>query len=90
MLHFGDLDPNRVRIVRHLRELAPGLTWVVPEFWEEAVEARGLVRAWPADLDLSGEPALVQRLAAAGRWLEQEVLALDPRLREALEALVGR
>ncbi|MEZ6188718.1 MAG: DUF2220 family protein [Planctomycetota bacterium] len=90
VLHFGDLDPNGVRIVRHLRELAPGLTWVVPEFWEEDVEARGLVRAWPADLDLSGEPALVQRLAAAGRWLEQEVLALDPRLREALEGLVGR
>ena len=30
-------------------------------------------------------PALVRQLAARGQWLEQEVVALDPRLAAALE-----
>ncbi len=33
--HFGDLDPNGVRIMRHLRQFRPDLCWFVPDFWRE-------------------------------------------------------
>lgn len=89
VVHFGDLDPNGVRIVQHLRALCPSLIWAVPELWAEHLPARALARAWPADLDLTGAPALVRELAARGLWLEQELLALDPRLEGALAALVS-
>jgi hypothetical protein len=88
VVHFGDLDPNGVRIVRHLRQLCPSLVWAVPEFWAEHVPGRALTRPWPDDLDLSQAPALVRELATRGLWLEQELLALDPRLEPALAALV--
>ena len=89
VVHFGDLDPNGVRIVAHLQEQRPDLVWAVPEFWEEYFENRGLRKTWPPDLDLSGAPALVRRLAKEGIWLEQEVLALDARLTMYLEGLIG-
>lgn len=88
VVHFGDLDPNGVRIVRHLRELCPALIWAVPGFWAEHVPGRALPRPWPDDLDLSDAPPLVRDLASRGLWLEQELLALDPRLEGALAALV--
>ena len=61
----------------------------LPDFWENCWEGRGPKKAWPQSLDASSEPPLVKRLAAEGRWLEQEVLALDARLRRALAALGG-
>lgn len=88
VVHFGDLDPNGVRIVRHLRALCPALRWAVPDFWAEHVPGRALARPWPDDLDVSRDPPLVRDLAARGLWLEQELLALDPRLEPALAALV--
>lgn len=84
VVHFGDLDPNGVRIVRHLLAVRPDLRWAVPGFWSEHVEARALRRTWPEDLDLTDAPALVRDLAARGLWLEQEIIALDPRLTGAL------
>jgi hypothetical protein len=89
VVHFGDLDPNGVRIVAHLQVLRPDLVWAVPEFWAEQIELRGLRRDWPRGLDLSDAPALVQRLAAEGIWLEQEALALDPRVPGYLETLIA-
>lgn len=88
VVHFGDLDPNGVRIVRHLRALCPALRWAVPDLWAEHVPGRALAQPWPDDLDLHDAPALVRDLAARGLWLEQELLALDPRLEGALAALV--
>jgi len=87
VVHFGDLDPNGVRIVQHLRGLRPDLRWFVPEFWGELVDAKGLAGAWPEDLDLRATPMLVRKLASRGLWLEQEPLAVDPRTSAALEAL---
>ncbi|HRE89225.1 MAG TPA: DUF2220 family protein [Myxococcota bacterium] len=86
-LHFGDLDPAGVRIYRHLREVSPGLQWFVPDFASALVDRHGLPLAWPDDLDLSdeGTPELVRELARRGLWLEQEVLAIDPRIQSALE-----
>jgi hypothetical protein len=86
VVHFGDLDPAGVRIYRHLLRLHPGLRWVVPDFWAEHIEKRALPGEWPDDLDLGGAPALVRELASRSLWLEQELVALDPRLRAALEA----
>lgn len=89
VVHFGDLDPNGVRIVAHLQFLRPDLLWAVPDFWEEQLSLRGLRCDWPSDLDLAAAPALVQRLAREGIWLEQEALALDPRVLGYLEELIG-
>ncbi|GMU22530.1 MAG: hypothetical protein AMXMBFR13_26160 [Phycisphaerae bacterium] len=82
--HFGDLDPNGVRIMRHLREVRSDLRWVVPDFWGEYVPKAALRAAWPDGFDLVGVPDLVMLLASSGMWLEQEVIVLDPRLPAAL------
>lgn len=89
VVHFGDLDPNGVRIVAHLQTLRSDLIWAVPPFWEEQVALRRQKKDWPHELDLQGAPALVQRLAADGVWLEQEALALDPRLTGYLEGVLA-
>lgn len=89
VVHFGDLDPNGVRIVFHLRERRPDLRWFVPSFWSEYVERRGQHAPWPPDLDLRETPPLVHDLASRGIWLEQEPIVLDERIVPALELLVG-
>jgi hypothetical protein len=90
LIHFGDLDPNGVRILRHLRALRSDLRWFVPEFWTELVETKGLPGVWPEDLELGQAPALVRELASRGLWLEQEPVAVDARTPSALEALLER
>ncbi len=88
IVHFGDLDPNGVRIFQALRDRRPDIRWFVPTFWREFVERYGLPGLWPK-MDLAFAPALVRELARQGRWLEQETIVLDPRLGEALELSVG-
>jgi hypothetical protein len=91
MMRFGDVDPNGVRIYLHLREQVPDLRWLVPVFWRELVPLHGQAREWPEALELSWAPALVRELSAAGVWLEQERLVLDPRFEGAMRAcLAGR
>jgi hypothetical protein len=87
IIHFGDLDPNGVRIVRHLQQMRSDLVWAVPGFWCEYVEKKALLGEWPNDLQLADAPELVRDLARRGLWLEQETITLDPRLGGALEAL---
>ena len=86
VVHFGDVDPNGVRIMLHLRRRAPNLKWFLPEFWFELADAYGIRTKWPRDLDLDFAPAQVRELAARGLWLEQERIVLDPRMSDALEA----
>lgn len=88
LVHFGDVDPNGVRILLHLRQRAPGLLWFLPDFWFELADTAGLEATWPPDLDLAFAPATVRKLAARGLWLEQERIVLDPRMAEALEAIL--
>jgi hypothetical protein len=88
VVHFGDLDPNGVRIVQHLRGIRPDLQWFIPTFWEEFVDPNGLSGEWPDDLDLGAAPELVRQLAARAIWLEQEPIVLDSRTPIALEALL--
>jgi hypothetical protein len=90
VVHFGDLDPNGVRIQRHLREYLPRLGWLVPSWWSELVSLHAQHREWPDDLDLGGAPPVVAELAASGRWLEQERVVLDPRLPEAMDQVLAR
>jgi len=88
-VHFGDLDPNGVRILHELRHLDPEVRWFVPDFWSELAPRR-CHRGWPEGLVTPEDPPLVRLLAARGEWLEQEPLVVDPRLAEALLAQVQR
>lgn len=85
IIHFGDLDPNGVRIFLHLRERRRDLRWFVPTFWQESIESKGLPGFWPLDLDLREMPVLVRDLAKRDLWLEQEPLVVDGRIVSALE-----
>lgn len=89
LVHFGDLDPNGVRIFSKLREQRPDLRWFVPSFWTECVMPRRLKHPWPAELDLRSAPDLVREIAADGTWLEQEPLVVDGRISATLEAFAG-
>jgi hypothetical protein len=89
VVHFGDLDPNGVRILQHLRTMRSDIRWFVPSFWGESVASRGQSGTWPEDLDLRGAPELVQRLAAQGLWLEQEAIVLDTRMEESLASMLA-
>ena len=42
LIHFGDLDPNGIAIVSHLRRWRPEVRWFVPGFWEEYSDEKGL------------------------------------------------
>lgn len=88
-VHFGDLDENGVRIYHHLRAVRPDLRWFIPAFWEELVEARALPGEWADDLDVSDAPPFVRELVSRGLWLEQEPVAVDPRIPAALAELLG-
>ncbi len=88
VVHFGDLDPNGVRILKHLQTMRPDIRWFVPPFWEESVATRGQPGAWPEDLDLRDAPSFVHKLAAQRLWLEQEAIVLDARLPAALLSML--
>ena len=89
IIHFGDLDPNGVRILLSLRRRVPDLKWFLPDFWLRSADSRGLRGGWPPDLDLDFAPRPVREMAARGIWLEQEPIVLDPRTVEALESMTG-
>ncbi|MDQ0126665.1 hypothetical protein J2W17_005652 [Pseudomonas lini] len=88
VIHFGDLDPNGVRIYLHLRKKLPDLLWFVPPFWGECATPRSLDEPWPDDLSFDGAPALLAVLIESKQWLEQEPLVVDGRTVKALEALL--
>jgi len=89
IIHFGDIDPNGVRIFLHLRRRYSDLRWFVPSFWRDLVEEKGLLAEWPDDLELGDAPDLVREVARRGLWLEQEALVMDGRIGKALEGMVG-
>ena len=89
LVHFGDLDPEGVKIGNHLREHYPRLRWAVPDFWHECVPDRAQTGEWPNEVNIGEWPALVHELKDAGLWLEQETISLDPRLPRALERVLS-
>jgi hypothetical protein len=88
-LHFGDLDPNGVRIFQHLRALRADLRWFVPAFWEEYIENTAMPATWPLDLHVRDAPELARRVMSSNIWLEQEPIVLDPRIAAALESMLS-
>ena len=90
--HFGDLDPEGLRIRRHLEEaLGRPVGLFAPRFWLDYADSHGQAfaageEAWGAG-DSWPECPLVPALAAIGRWLEQEPIVTDPRMWAALAAL---
>ena len=90
VLHFGDLDPNGVAIVQHLRRWRLDVRWLVPPFWEEYLPTKGLLRTWPEGEMPEDAPSWVRALPSRGRWLEQESVVVDARFADALAfALTG-
>lgn len=89
MLHFGDLDPNGARIFAHLKARRPTLRWFVPDFWTELLPTHARQAAWPEDIAIGDAPALVRGLVRTARWMEQEAIAMDPRIEEALEEAIA-
>ena len=85
-VHFGDIDPNGVKIYRRLRDSRPDLRWFLPGFWFESAGRTGLKATWPEDLDLSDAPQPVRELARQGLMLEQEGIVVDARFPAALES----
>lgn len=84
--HFGDLDASGVRILLHLRRWRPDARWLVPDFWSDYRD-RARAADW-GEVQLPPDaPAWVTELVRRGRWLEQEVVALDPRWRELWKTL---
>lgn len=81
--HFGDLDYEGVSIARYLCEntLQP-TELLAPSFWEEAIDVFTGFQAWPNNDSFGEDIPLLKKLRERGRWLEQEVIALDPRLRD--------
>ncbi|WP_081759257.1 Wadjet anti-phage system protein JetD domain-containing protein [Thioalkalivibrio sp. HK1] len=88
VIHFGDIDPNGVRIMLHLQKRIPDLRWFLPEFWFDLTDTTAQRTVWPQDLDLTFAPTRVRRLASQGLWLEQERIVLDPRTPDALEEML--
>lgn len=86
LIHFGDLDPNGVRIFLKLRQHRADIRWFIPPFWLECVTPRKLKEPWPSALCLRHAPALVHELAEQGLWLEQEPLVVDARIVAALQS----
>ena len=76
--------------MRHLHEVRTDVGWLMPPWWADLLPTHGLRREWPQDCVSETDPPLVQTLAAHGRWLEREAIALDARLGEAVEAWLAR
>lgn len=88
VIHFGDIDPNGVAILAHLRRWRPDVRWLVPAFWEEYADERGLPKKWPEGRMPVDAPAWVRRVVDRGVWLEQEVIVVDPQFRGAVRSLL--
>lgn len=90
VVHFGDLDPNGIAILAHLRRWRPQVRWLVPSYWEERRDDKGLTRDWP-DLEMPQDaPDWVRQLPERRTWLEQEVVAVDSRFGHFLEMEIQR
>jgi hypothetical protein len=92
VFHTPDLDPEGIKIHQHLRQLAPRIKWFCPSFAAEYIDPEKRLgqgkRAWPSEDELRDVPPVVLDLAAKGLWIEQEVFALDPRMRDYMQHLL--
>ncbi|MCB9746185.1 MAG: hypothetical protein H6741_00750 [Alphaproteobacteria bacterium] len=90
LMHFGDLDPNGIRIFRALQGHVSTLELWVPKIWQELWEDTPEMKTtWPSDLPLSDLPPWVRALAASGRWAEQEKVVLNPHVHMELQRMAA-
>jgi len=90
-LHFGDLDPEGLNITKILDAgCAQKLTLFAPDFWEESIDSLSGFCQWPKEIPVGHNIPLIERLRREGRWLEQERITLDPRLKSALRSEINR
>jgi len=87
--HFGDLDPEGLEVASTLARDGRCLLWI-PRCWKNAVEAYGLPlrRPWPVLVENADTHPPVKELVKKRQWLEQEVIVLEPALRDELLQLV--
>ncbi len=90
--HFGDLDPEGLRIQNSLGDAQRRPRPFIPHWWQDYIDSHGLPLpdGWPAgdDLDRRIAPAqLMAQLQEQRVWMEQEAILLDPRLMEDLARL---
>jgi hypothetical protein len=95
-LHEIGLLPGRIRqslgVASDERrsDPRPRVRWLVPSYWEERRDDKGLTRDWP-DLDMPQDaPDSVRQLPERRTWLEQEVVAVDSRFGHFLEMEIQR
>lgn len=87
VIHFGDLDPKGLDIFRCLSNSShQKVSIFVPAWWEDHYnKSFSKPKMWPQEAFWAKKIPIVNRLIEDGRWLEQEKIALDPRLREEIE-----
>ncbi len=95
--HFGDLDPNGLRIGLSMRAAGQPdrqpVLWI-PEVASQLLESHSLPRSTPWPLrdvpaHLLSHPT-VAWLASRGRWLEQETMVLMPAFEQEFSDAVSR
>lgn len=86
--HFGDLDPEGIRIYQSLGDATRKPELWIPEFWGEYLNdyALPVKQPWPVLPEGLVEHPLLHALLETGRWLEQEVAVVDSRISEALDS----
>lgn len=95
--HFGDLDPNGLRIGLSMRAAGQPdkqpVLWI-PEVASRLLESHSLPRSTPWPLqDIPAQllsHSTVAWLASRGRWLEQEAVVLMPAFEQELSDAVSR
>lgn len=85
--HFGDLDPKGLDIFKCLSGYSQHKTSLfVPAFWKDHYnKSFSKPKKWPQAAFWAKEIPIVKTLIEDEMWLEQEKIALDPRLQEEIE-----
>lgn len=97
--HFGDLDPEGIRIYESLVDLGgvkdssntPRPCLFLPAWWADYLNTHGMptVGTWPSASAMTDNNGLFGALRSRKASLEQEAILLDPRLVIALEELAS-
>ena len=87
VFHFGDLDPKGLDIFRCLSSHSHHKTSLfVPACWREHYnKSFSKPKKWPVEAFWGKEIPIINTLIEDEMWLEQEKIALDPRLKDEIE-----
>lgn len=90
LFHFGDLDPKGLDIFRCLSSRSSHKAYLfVPSFWKDHYNINfSKPKKWPKETFWGKEMPIVNTLIKDEMWLEQEKIALDPRLQVDIEMAI--